>query len=62
MLREVVVWLVSYWPKIKVGLNFQQHHIDYLYKALSDLLQNHLSTSRTIWAHAQEVWDKSDKD
>ena len=28
---------------------------------LSDLVQNHMSTSPTIKAHAQEVWDKSDK-
>ena len=27
-----------------------------------DLLQNHMSTSHTIRAHAQEVWNKSDKD
>ena len=27
-----------------------------------DLLQNHMSNSHTIRAHAQEVWDKSDKD
>ena len=30
--------------------------------SLSDLLQNNMSTSHTIRAHAQEVWDKSDKD
>ena len=30
--------------------------------SLSDLLQNHMSTSHTIRAHAKEVWDKSDKD
>ena len=29
---------------------------------MSDLVQNHMSTSHTIRAHAQEVWDKSDKD
>ena len=29
---------------------------------LSDLLQNHMSISRTIRAHAKEVWDKLDKD
>ena len=31
-------------------------------KSLSDLLQNHLNTSHTIRAHAQEVRDKLDKD
>ena len=25
---------------------------------MSDLLQNHMSTSHTVRAHAQEVWDK----
>ena len=29
---------------------------------MSDLLQNHMSTSHTIRANAQEVSDKSDKD
>ena len=29
---------------------------------LSFLLQNHMSTIHTIRAHAQEVWDKSDKE
>ena len=29
---------------------------------LSDLLQNHMSTIHTVKAHAQEVWDKPDKD
>ena len=28
---------------------------------MSDLLQNHMSTSYTIRAHIEEVWDKSDK-
>ena len=28
---------------------------------MSDLLQNHMSTSHTIRTHAKEVWDKSDK-
>ena len=28
---------------------------------MSDLLQNHMSTSHTVRAHAQEVWDKSDE-
>ena len=28
----------------------------------ADLLQNHLSPTHSINAHAQEVWDKSDKD
>ena len=27
---------------------------------MSDLLQNHMSTSHTIRAHTQEIWDKSD--
>ena len=27
-----------------------------------DLLQHQMSTSHTIRAHAQEVWDKSNKD
>ena len=30
--------------------------------SLSDLLQNHMSTSHTIITHEQEVSDKSDKD
>ena len=30
--------------------------------SLFDLLQNHMSTSHIIRAHAQEVWDESDKD
>ena len=29
---------------------------------MSDLLQNHMSTIQTIKVHAQEVWDKSNKD
>ena len=29
---------------------------------MSDLLRNYMSTSHTIRAHAQEVWDKSNKD
>ena len=29
---------------------------------MSNLLQNHMSTSHTIRAHAQKVWDKSDND
>ena len=28
----------------------------------ADLLQDHMSTSHTIRVHAQEVWDKLDKD
>ena len=28
---------------------------------MSNLLQNHMSTNHTIRAHAQEVWDKSEK-
>ena len=31
-------------------------------QSLSHLLQNHMSTSHTIRAHVQEVWDKLDKD
>ena len=33
------------------------HHL-----SLSDLLQNHMSNIHTIWANAQKVWDKLDKD
>ena len=29
---------------------------------MSDLIQNQMSSSHTNRAHAQEVWDKSDKD
>ena len=29
---------------------------------MSDLLQNHMNTSHTIRAHAQEVWGKSDNE
>ena len=28
---------------------------------MSDLLENHMSTSHNIKAHTQEVWDKSNK-
>ena len=31
-------------------------------QSLFDSLQNHMSTSHTVRAHAKEVWDKSEKD
>ena len=61
VLPEKNAAIVTYWSEVSTYF-LHDWQTPLIFDWFKYLLRNHMSTIHIIRAHAQEVWDKSDKD